>query len=198
MSYLFCVIKHAISVTQCRTPSVIAEFSTTSTSSLPSLTSWFAAVLRFIPNCTLHWGKQSIRPYVPICQAFRSYNRTFQLLNLTIAKLLLPLHLLARRRSTTMFNGRRGPPNHHLHGVDSPPSLPDAAKLFEGTSHLDNAPTEKKSHDNLVDFTPNDPGDPRNWPAWRKWLISLSLTVVNFATLWNTSGYTTVQIEFPM
>ena len=89
-------------------------------------------------------------------------------------------------------------PHFHSHGTDSSTSFSGAAKFVEDSSHLENAPTEKKSDDFLVDFTPHDPGDPRNWPTWRKWLILLSLTVANFATLWNASGYSTIVNDFPM
>jgi hypothetical protein len=40
------------------------------------------------------------------------------------------------------------------------------------------------------------PGDPRNWPAWRKWSIILPITIANFTVIWNVSGYTTAQMTF--
>ncbi|KUJ16879.1 MFS multidrug transporter-like protein [Mollisia scopiformis] len=54
----------------------------------------------------------------------------------------------------------------------------------------------KKRDSNLVEFAPNDPSDPRNWPAWRKWSIILSITFANFTVIWNASGYTTALTMF--
>jgi len=72
---------------------------------------------------------------------------------------------------------------------------PKAESTTPENSHLD-SPTPRKENENLVEFSPNDPTDPRNWPSWRKWSIIIALTIANFSVIWNASGYTTVQMEF--
>jgi hypothetical protein len=61
------------------------------------------------------------------------------------------------------------------------PSPTESAKSVENASDLDKPSTENPDTI-LVEYTPNDPEDPRNWPPSRKWLILISLTFANFAT----------------
>lgn len=53
-------------------------------------------------------------------------------------------------------------------------------------------PTQTSSssqEEHLVTFTPHDPKDPRNFPAWRKWLIVASITLIDLTVSFGASGY---------
>lgn len=57
-----------------------------------------------------------------------------------------------------------------------------------------NPPT--KNDPNLIEFSPNDPEDPRNWSPLRKWSKIIAITIANLTVIWNASGYTTAQMMF--
>lgn len=73
---------------------------------------------------------------------------------------------------------------------------PTGEGLNSGRDASHDSNIARKDDANLIEFAPNDPGDPRNWPAWRKWSIVLALTIANFSVIWNASGYTTAQKMF--
>ena len=40
----------------------------------------------------------------------------------------------------------------------------------------------------IVEFTPNDPGNPRNWPKWKKYSVIAPLLLVDLAVSFGASG----------
>lgn len=38
-------------------------------------------------------------------------------------------------------------------------------------------------------FAAEDPENPRNWPAWRKWLMVAVITPIDLSVSWGASGY---------
>jgi hypothetical protein len=65
---------------------------------------------------------------------------------------------------------------------DSPPPFP-----------LSPTPTNDSEPD--LSFTPNDPANPRNWPAWRKWSIIVAITLIDLMVSWGASGYSPAEAE---
>jgi MFS family permease len=45
-------------------------------------------------------------------------------------------------------------------------------------------------------FAPNDPDNPRNWPAWRKWLIVAAITPIDLSVSWGASGFSPATANF--
>ena len=48
----------------------------------------------------------------------------------------------------------------------------------------------------LETFSPGDPANPRNWPAWRKWILVAVLTPVDLSVSWAASGYSPASASF--
>lgn len=53
-----------------------------------------------------------------------------------------------------------------------------------------------QSPDEALHFEPDDRGNPRNWPLWRKWSIVLVLIPVDLSVSWGASCISPVEMEF--
>lgn len=51
-------------------------------------------------------------------------------------------------------------------------------------------------HDNIITFTPNDPEDPRNWPTWRRWLLTGPIVLIDLSVSFAASGYSPATMNF--
>lgn len=45
-------------------------------------------------------------------------------------------------------------------------------------------------------FAPGDPDNPRNWPAWQKWLIVAAITPIDLSVSWGASGFSPATASF--
>lgn len=61
------------------------------------------------------------------------------------------------------------------------PSDSDIEKIEENVHHDS---LRQGEENDLVEFAPNDPENPINWPWMRKWRVLLSLSLANFSCLW--------------
>jgi len=48
----------------------------------------------------------------------------------------------------------------------------------------------------VVTFPIGDKANPRNWPAWRKWLIVAVIIPVDLSVSWGASGFSPAQTKF--
>lgn len=62
--------------------------------------------------------------------------------------------------------------------------------------YLDAPRQEHDSKVHIVTFQPGDPQDPRNWPAWRKWLIIGSILFVDLTVSFGASGFSPASTKF--
>lgn len=52
------------------------------------------------------------------------------------------------------------------------------------------------SVDNVVEFKPHDPEDPRNWPTVRKWAMIAAIIPIDLSVSWGASGFSPVAGDF--
>lgn len=55
---------------------------------------------------------------------------------------------------------------------------------------------ESVSEDPVDHFARGDPENPRNWPAWRKWLIVAVITPIDLSVSWGASGFSPATESF--
>lgn len=46
----------------------------------------------------------------------------------------------------------------------------------------------------ILSLGPND--NPRNWPTWKKWLIVISIILVDLTVSWGASGFSPASTKF--
>ncbi|KAH8648445.1 major facilitator superfamily domain-containing protein [Xylariales sp. PMI_506] len=84
----------------------------------------------------------------------------------------------------------------------APPSPPPAAAAVSAPPppppllDRDDGGDDEDGDHHLSSFAPGDPADPRNWPAWRKWLIVAAITPIDLSVSWAASGYSPAAASF--
>ena len=48
----------------------------------------------------------------------------------------------------------------------------------------------------LVTFSSGDPGNPRNWPTWRKWSIVIAIALIDLTVSFTASGFSPATKKF--
>lgn len=48
----------------------------------------------------------------------------------------------------------------------------------------------------VVNFSPGDPEDPRNWPRWKKWLLIGPIVLIDLSVSWGASGFSPASGKF--
>lgn len=48
----------------------------------------------------------------------------------------------------------------------------------------------------VVQFSPDDAEDPRNWPRWKKWLIIGPIVLIDLSVSWGASGFSPASSKF--
>jgi MFS family permease len=64
--------------------------------------------------------------------------------------------------------------------------------LLQSLQERDNATTD----DDVVEFLPGDPEDPRNWSPWRKWLMVAAIMPIDLSVSWGASGFSPAASDF--
>ncbi|GAA5876093.1 hypothetical protein JCM8547_002634 [Rhodosporidiobolus lusitaniae] len=50
--------------------------------------------------------------------------------------------------------------------------------------------------ENVVNWRENDPENPRNWPEWKKWMVIVSILIVDQSVSFGSTGYSAAQTKF--
>ena len=65
-----------------------------------------------------------------------------------------------------------------------------------GSRSSQNFRTGEAKDVDLVTFASNDSGNPRNWPAWRKWSIIAVIIPIDLSVSWGASGFSPAEMKF--
>ncbi|EUC34817.1 hypothetical protein COCCADRAFT_3904 [Bipolaris zeicola 26-R-13] len=64
------------------------------------------------------------------------------------------------------------------------------------SSQAEREPLLSQAPAKVITFEPNDPEDPRNWPAARKWLMVAAIIPIDLSVSWGASGFSPVASDF--
>ena len=85
---------------------------------------------------------------------------------------------------------------HPTQQGESPKAIAEGNTADPGTAPRQIIRQDDGKEVELVTFPPGDPGNPRNWPIWRKWSIVIAIACIDLTVSFAASGFSPASAKF--